>query len=89
MTKKTNAATLKRITTKKYLAKLEQLGLTPSGQATVAALGLKLRQCQRISAGDREVPETVALLLDMYLKHGVPAWVREIADNAKAAMLKT
>lgn len=86
MTKKQNAATLKKIANKKYLAALEQLGLGSSGQATAAALGLKIRQVQRIAAGDREVPETVSLLLDMYLKHGLPKWVQEVADNANARL---
>ena len=60
------------MTNKQYLDALKKLGLTPSGKATARALGLSLRQCQRIAAGDCEVPETVALLLRMYLKHGIP-----------------
>jgi hypothetical protein len=59
------------MTTKQYLAALKKLGLTPSGKATVAALGLSLRQVQRIAAG-APVPGAVALLLAMYLKHGLP-----------------
>ena len=60
------------MTNKQYLDALKKLGLTPSGKATARALGLSLRQCQRIAAGDCDVPETVALLLRMYLKHGLP-----------------
>lgn len=59
------------MTTKQYLAALKKLALTPAGQATAAALGLSLRQCQRIAAGG-PVPEPVALLLAMYLRHGLP-----------------
>lgn len=59
------------MTTKQYLAALKKLDLTPAGQATAKALGLSLRQCQRISAG-APVPEPVALLLAMYLTHGIP-----------------
>lgn len=58
------------MTTRQYLAALKKLGLTPSGQATAVALGLSLRQCQRIAAGD-PVPDTLAKLLRMYLRHGL------------------
>jgi hypothetical protein len=61
------------MTTKQYLAALNKLGLTTSAQATAAALGLSLRQCQRIAAGASPVPPTLALLLAMYLRHGRPA----------------
>lgn len=54
-----------------YLRALERLKLTPAGKATTRALGLKLRQCQRIAAGDSKVPEPVALLLACYLRHGL------------------
>lgn len=60
------------MTTKQYLAALKKLGLTPAGRGTAEALGLSLRQVQRIAAG-QAVPETVALLLRMYLKHGISA----------------
>ncbi len=52
------------MTTHQYLAALKKLGLTPAGKATAEALGLSLRQCQRIAAGAR-VPEPVAKLLDL------------------------
>ena len=74
------------MTRKQYLAALNKLGLTPSGEATMAALGISLRQCQRLATGDRPVTPPVALLLAMYLKHGLPKWVREIADDAIRAM---
>lgn len=56
------------MTTKQYLAALKTLGLTTSGNATAQALGLSLRQCQRIAAG-APVPEPVAILLRLLLKH--------------------
>lgn len=60
------------MTTRAYLAALAALGLTPSGQRTAQVLGLSLRQCQRIAAGDNEVPGTVVLLLEAYRRHGLP-----------------
>jgi len=57
------------MTTKQYLSALRKLGLTPAGKATATALGLSLRQCQRIAAGAK-IPKPVYLLLSMYLKHG-------------------
>lgn len=59
------------MTNKQYLDTLKKLGLTPAGQQTAQALGLSLRQCQRIAAGDSPVPETLAKLLAMYLEHGL------------------
>ena len=61
------------MTTKEYLAAIKKLGLLPSGKATAKALGLSVRQCQRIAAGESQVPGPVALLLTEYLKlkHGL------------------
>jgi hypothetical protein len=59
------------VTKKQYHAALKRLSLTPAGKATAAALGLTVRQCQRYAAGD-PIPATVALLLRMYLQHGLP-----------------
>lgn len=64
------------MTTKQYLAALKRLDLTPAGKATAAALGLSLRQCQRIAAGESPVPTTVALLLAMYERHRLPIELR-------------
>ena len=58
------------MTTAQYLAALKKLGLTPSGQQTAEALGLSLRQCQRIASGDSGVPGPVDKLLRFMLKHG-------------------
>lgn len=71
-TEKKRAATiLFSMTTKQFLAALDKLDLTPSGAATAGALGVGLRQVQRIAAGDVLVPIPVAKLLKQYLKHGV------------------
>ena len=58
------------MTTKQYLAALEELGLTVAGKRTAEALGLGLRQCQRISVGKAPVPGPVEKLLALYLKYG-------------------
>lgn len=60
------------MTAKQYLKALEKLGLTTASQATARALGLSIRHCLRIAAGDAPVPRTLELLLAMYLKHGLP-----------------
>lgn len=59
------------MTTRQYLKVLDTLGLTVAGKQTAKALGLGLRHCQRIAAGDVRVPPPVELLLGMYLKHGL------------------
>jgi hypothetical protein len=56
------------MTSKQYLAALHKLGLSPSGKATAEALGLSLRQCQRIAAGESAVPEPVAKLLRVMIR---------------------
>jgi hypothetical protein len=60
------------MTSKQYLAALKKLGLTPASQRTAALLGLSVRQCQRIAHGEQAVPRPAALLLAMYLRHGLP-----------------
>lgn len=59
------------MTNNQYLAALKKLRLTPASKATAEALGLSVRQVQRIAAG-QDVPETVAKLIRMYLEHGLP-----------------
>ena len=59
------------MTTKQYLAALAKLGLTPASKRTAAAVGLSLRQCQRIAAEQAPVPESVAILLELYLETGL------------------
>jgi hypothetical protein len=51
-----------------YLAALRKLGLTPHGKATARALGLSLRQCQRIAAGVSPVPRPLGKLLTLALR---------------------
>lgn len=61
-------------TTKAYLSALAELGLQPASRATAAALGLSVRQCQRIASGAiGAVPGPIGRLLAMYLRHGLPA----------------
>lgn len=57
--------------TKQYLAALKKLDLTPASKKTAEKLGLSVRQCQRLAAGDQAIPETIAHLLAMYLKFGL------------------
>ncbi|HVG51622.1 MAG TPA: hypothetical protein VM867_08320 [Xanthobacteraceae bacterium] len=70
--KKTPKPKRKPMSKRAYLDALSKLGLTPSGKATALALGIGLRQCQRIAAGEQAVPRPVEKLLAMYLEHGIP-----------------
>ena len=60
-----------KMTTKQYLAALNQLGLTPYARATQVALGLSARQLARLATGEN-ITQPIALLLAMYLRHGLP-----------------
>jgi hypothetical protein len=60
------------MTTKQYLAALKKLGLTPASKRTAELLGIGVRQAQNYAAG-APVSGTVALLLAMYLAHGLPS----------------
>lgn len=62
----------KRMTAKQYRDALDRLGLTSSSQRTSKLLGMGMRQCQRIHAGESPVPVPVELLLKLYAKHGLP-----------------
>ena len=53
-----------------YKAAREQLDLYNIELAR--KLGINLRTAQRYEAGERRIPETVARLLQMYVKHGIP-----------------
>jgi len=57
---------------------LEELGLNVASQRTGKLLGLSVRQTQRLANGDATVPESVALLLDMYRKHGTDERRRQV-----------
>jgi len=56
------------MTTQDYLDLLEQLELTPASQKTAKTIGLGLRQCQRIAAGQSRVPKAVAKLLRLLVE---------------------
>jgi len=58
--------------TDQFLRSLTHLKLMRASTHTADALGLSLRQLQRISAGKAAVPRPVALLMIGYLKHGLP-----------------
>lgn len=60
------------MTTKQYLAALHKLKLQPYAKHTAKVLGLSERQCKRLAVG-APIPGPVALLLAMYLEHGLPA----------------
>jgi hypothetical protein len=63
-----------------YLAALTELGLTVASQRTAKALGVSnVRQSQRYASGDAVIPASVARLLAMYIKHGLPNDVRDDA----------
>lgn len=55
------------MTTAAYLKALKKLSLTPASNATAAALGVTVRQCQRYAAGD-PVPEPIAKLLRLMIE---------------------
>ena len=58
------------MTQKQYLQALKKLGLTPASKQTAAMLGVSLRQAQYYAAGS-PIPQTVALLIAAYLRHGL------------------
>lgn len=60
------------MTRTQYLRALARLGLGPASKRTARLLGLSVRQIQRFADGEQDVPEAIALLLDMYLRHGLP-----------------
>lgn len=61
----------KSINSEQFLAVLHELNL--SVYASAKLLGISLRQAQRYGAGEAEIPLTVARLLEMFLRHGIPA----------------
>lgn len=58
------------MTAETYKATLKMLGL--SVYASGGVLGISLRQSQRYAAGEASVPLTIARLLVMFLRHGIP-----------------
>lgn len=63
---------LTTMTVEAYLNALARLHLAPTSKVTAAALGLTVRHLANLKAGVHPVPAPVALLLRMYLKHGIP-----------------
>jgi hypothetical protein len=57
--------------TSQFNAALKRLGLTPASQQTAALLGVSVRHCQRLADGAPIQPAT-AMLLRLYLEHGLP-----------------
>lgn len=55
-----------------YLQALEDLGLQPQSRRTAKLLGLSVRQAQRIATGEQHVTDTVARLIGMYQRCGIP-----------------
>ena len=67
------------LSAEQYTDALRSLGLTP--YSAPQFLGIGLRQSMRFAAGDYPVSETVALLLAMYRRYGIP---REFAASLSA-----
>lgn len=61
------------MTTRQYLAALKKLGLSPHSNATRRLLGVSARSLAYMAKGDVPIAGPVALLLAMYVKHGLPA----------------
>ena len=55
------------------MTSLENVTKRGEGRLWAAALGLSLRQCQRLAAGLNLPSPTLARLLAAYLRHGLPA----------------
>lgn len=70
--KKKKAASKWAASAKKFRAILDELDLGVASQRTADALGLGIRQSQRLAAGEQPVPPPLERLLKMYLKHGLP-----------------
>lgn len=66
---KTSGAGMNRA---QFLDSLAELGLSHASKVTAAALGLSVRQIQRLAHGEAPVPATVALLIAAYIEHGLP-----------------
>lgn len=60
------------MTPQAYLNALQRLDLRPASKATARVLGLTVRHIQKFKSGDSPIPPPVALLLRMYLRHGIP-----------------
>lgn len=61
------------MTNRQYILALKKLGLSRASKRTADLLGVKVRHIQRIAADQTPVPTYIALLLNVYLDHGLPA----------------
>jgi hypothetical protein len=59
----------KKLGNRKFKAALKELGLTVASQRTAKVLGVGVRHCQRLAAGEQAVPRPVEILLEVYRKH--------------------
>lgn len=60
------------MTSEEYRAALRKLGLRHASKRTATLLGVTVRQCQNLAMGKQAVSPTIARLLAMYLRHGLP-----------------
>lgn len=60
------------MTTRQYLRALKKLGLGTHSNATRLRLGVSQRQLAYMANGSVPIPAPVALLLAMYVRHGLP-----------------
>ena len=75
------------MTTSQFRAALEKLGLRRAGKPTARALGLGVRQLQRVYHGDQGVPEPVAKLLRTYIKYGLDDAIFDVPIATKSSGL--
>jgi hypothetical protein len=59
------------MTNRQYVAALKKLGLTHASQETANVLGITRLSSQRYAV-DRPVPEPIAKLLELLIRHGIP-----------------
>ena len=76
------------MSTDQFRELLQRLKLAPSGQRTADALGLSVRQLQRIVSGKSPVPRPVALLAVAYTKlsGGVPDPLWDLNEESRNPM---
>jgi hypothetical protein len=58
------------MTPTQFIAAIHRLGF-PSPYAAAGAIGVSISQAHRYANGSTPIPETVRLLLEMYLRHGL------------------
>jgi hypothetical protein len=72
------------MTTEQFRDCLRQLKLSRASARSAAALGLSVRQLQRISGGHTPISSTLAMLMIAYLKRGgvpAPLWDTDLAEG--------